>query len=104
MSNNFLIGKHGRNYGYCNFISNEIRFRRLPYKNRCHILCCDNSCEDILSDVIIEEITHLQTKSHRGTRCYNKQYRNNYSQYYNSSRATLMRKQFNYNKNDTPQK
>ena len=97
--NNLLIGKHGRDYGYCDFRSNEIWISTLALRKsmqeqnqrkRSHILGYNKSCEDFLADVIIDEITHLQTKSHHGTTCYINKYRDNHRLYYSSSCATLI--------------
>lgn len=85
-----LIGTYGREYGYCNPYSNEIWIstlaiqRRLPdiYRKIDRIIKLDRIQEDFLANVIIDEITHIQTGRDHGSKEYDDALIDNLNMFY----------------------
>lgn len=86
-----LVGLNGEDYGYCNPNDNMIWISTLsiqkdasssPLKNYNNLLKLQKDTNDFLANVIIDEITHIQTKSNHGSAKYDDKFKDNVMRYY----------------------
>ena len=86
-----LVGLNGRDYGYCNPKDNIIWISMLSIqkdasnfmlKNYNNLLKLQKDTNDFLANVIIDEITHIQTQSNHGSSKYDDKFKDNVMKYY----------------------
>lgn len=95
-----LIGTRGKDYGYCNPKSKSIWISTFAIMNsemhsiQSNFSTLNNnrlhpSSSDLLANVIIDEITHLQTNCNHGTSKYDNQLLSNLRMFYNGGIAIV---------------
>ena len=86
-----LVGIKGSNYGFCDPYQNKIWISTLSIQKELktnklfsNILCLHKKQNDFLAEVIIDEITHIQTKANHGDSDYARLYEQNVCRYYST--------------------
>lgn len=90
--NNIFIGINGKDYGYSILQYNEIWISILSITSKYSMLIEDRIAEilklnnekgkDFLANVILDEVTHIQTKCDHGDNQYDEKLKENYKLYY----------------------
>ncbi|HCW03139.1 MAG TPA: hypothetical protein DGK91_00520 [Clostridium sp.] len=101
---NILVGMNGCDYGYCITDKNEIWISALSIQKCGSLTAYDKinsmiklqkKADDFLANVIIDEITHIQTGSNHGQKDYDNKFIDNMRKYYLSPMERMMLKESN---------
>lgn len=96
-----FVGLNGEDYGYCNPRDNIICISTLSIqkdasnsllKKYNSLLRLEKDTDDFLANVIIDEITHIQTQSNHGSSTYDNKFKDNVIKYYLSPFDRIMSK------------
>ena len=99
--NQMFVGLNGKDYGYCSPRENIICISTLSIQKDASnsllkkyntLLRLEKDTDDFLANVIIDEITHIQTQSNHGSLVYDKKFKDNVIKYYLSPLDRIMLK------------
>ena len=96
-----FVGLNGEDYGYCNPRENIIFISTLSIQKDASnallkkyntILRLEKDTDYFLANVIIDEVTHIQTQSNHGSSAYDNKFKDNTIKYYLSPLDRIMLK------------